>query len=275
MRTELDPDGAAVVALARWAAPHALAIFVVSLLALIGLGCALWWARHRLIVARGHADSPPPWMLGLRLAIGFGAIVAGAALFAEIAEALNAQAALGAADEVITEAVRGVPAPALHFFAAVTRLGDVLPLTLVCIVVAAVLALIGRRWLAFAWVVAMAGNALLNLTLKEVFARVRPLHDDGLVLAQGFSFPSGHSSGAVVAYGMLAYVATRWLPARWHLPVWLVALTLAFTIGASRMFLRVHYVSDVLAGFATGSAWLAVCIASIVLGRWVRERRGY
>lgn len=273
MRAEADTDGAAVVALARLAAPHALTIFVVSLLLLIALGCALWWARHHLIVVRGHADSPPPWMLGLRLAIGFGTIVAGAALFAEIAEGLHAQAALGAADEVITEAVRTVPVPVLQFFAVVTRFGDVAPLTVACIVIAAALTLAGRRWLAFAWVVAMAGNGLLNLTLKQVFARVRPLHDDGLVLAQGFSFPSGHSSGAVVAYGMLAYVATRWLPARWHLPVWLVALTFAFTIGASRMFLRVHYASDVLAGFATGSAWLAVCIASIVLGRWYRDRR--
>jgi undecaprenyl-diphosphatase len=273
MRAEPDRDGAAVVALARAAAPHALAIFIVSLLVLLALACAAWWLRHRLIVVRGHVDTPPPWMLALRLAIGFGAIVAGAWLFAEIAEALQAQAALGAADQVIADGMRGVYAPALQFFAAVTRLADTATLSGLCIAVGTALVVAGRRWLGFAWVVAIAGNGLLNQTLKQVFERVRPLHDDGLVAAQGFSFPSGHSSGAVVAYGMLAYVATRWLPPRWHLAAWLAALALAFTIGASRMFLRVHYASDVLAGFATGSAWLAVCIASIVLGRWYRARR--
>jgi len=101
---------------------------------------------------------------------------------------------------------------------------------------------------------------------------VRPLHDDGIVLAHGFSFPSGHSSGAVVAYGMLAYVAMRFVPVRWHLALVLCAVALAFSIGASRVFLRVHFASDVIAGFASGSAWLAVCIGSIELTHWYRRR---
>jgi undecaprenyl-diphosphatase len=273
MGADADLGGATVVALARVAAPHALAIFVVSVLVVVAATCVGWWVRHRLIVVPGHVATPPPWLLGLRLALGFGAIVAGAWVFAEIAEALHAQAALGAADDLITQGVRSVPLAALHFFAAVTRLGDVATMTVLCIAVAIGLLVLRRRWLAFAWVVAIAGNGLLNQTLKHVFERVRPLHDDGLVLAHGFSFPSGHSSGAVVGYGMLAYVATRLLPPRWHLPIWIAALMLAFTIGASRMFLRVHFASDVLAGFASGSAWLAVCIASIVLGRWYRARR--
>jgi len=273
MGADADLGGATVVALARVAAPHALAIFVVSVLVVVAATCAGWWVRHRLIVVPGHVATSPPWLLGLRLALGFGAIVAGAWVFAEIAEALHAQAALGAADDLITQGVRSVPLAALHFFAAVTRLGDVATMTVLCIAVAIGLLVLRRRWLAFAWVVAIAGNGLLNQTLKHVFERVRPLHDDGLVLAHGFSFPSGHSSGAVVGYGMLAYVATRLLPPRWHLPIWIAALMLAFTIGASRMFLRVHFASDVLAGFASGSAWLAVCIASIVLGRWYRARR--
>jgi len=113
---------------------------------------------------------------------------------------------------------------------------------------------------------------LLNQTLKQIFGRVRPLQPEGFVLEQGFSFPSGHSSGSVVAYGMLAYVAVRLLPARWHLPVLLAAMALAFTVGASRMFLRVHFASDVIAGFASGAAWLAVCVTGFELARWCRQR---
>uniref|UniRef100_UPI00286A84FF phosphatase PAP2 family protein n=1 Tax=Methylibium sp. TaxID=2067992 RepID=UPI00286A84FF len=106
--------------------------------------------------------------------------------------------------------------------------------------------------------------------LKALFARARPVHDGGALLAHGYSFPSGHSSGAVVAYGMLAFVLLRVLPKAWHLPVVLLATAIAFSVGSSRIFLHVHYPSDVLAGFASGAAWLAVCL---VAAAWVRRRR--
>ena len=88
------------------------------------------------------------------------------------------------------------------------------------------------------------------------------------MLEHGFSFPSGHSSGSVVAYGMLAYLALRLLPIRWHLPGLLATVALAFTVGASRLFLGVHFASDVIAGFASGAAWLAMCITLIERMRW-------
>lgn len=274
MAADVLADGAAGVALARSAGLHALPLFIAALLLLLAGACAVWWARRRFVVGHGAAVAPSPWRLAAGLAAGFGVIVAAAALFAEIAEGLRAQAVLGAADQAIADAVRSsVPDAALRFFAAVTRLADTATLIGLCLLVGLALLLAGRRWLAFTWVAAIAGNGLLNDTLKHVFERVRPLHDDGVVLAQGFSFPSGHSSGAVVAYGMLAYVATRVLAPRWHLAAWLAALVLAFTIGASRMFLRVHFASDVLAGFASGTAWLAVCIGSAAFGHWYRERR--
>jgi undecaprenyl-diphosphatase len=101
---------------------------------------------------------------------------------------------------------------------------------------------------------------------------MRPLNAVDGVAASGFSFPSGHSSGAVVAFGMLAYLGLRLLPQRWHLPVLLVAALLAFSVGVSRIILRVHYASDVAAGFASGTAWLAVCVTGIEFGRWLRHR---
>ena len=115
------------------------------------------------------------------------------------------------------------------------------------------------------------GHAALNLTLKEVFARVRPLHEHGLVFEPGFSFPSGHSSGSVVAYGMLAYLLVRALPPVWHLPVVLAATAAAFAIGCSRVFRQVHFASDVIAGVASGLAWLVVCITSVELTRHYRR----
>ncbi len=69
---------------------------------------------------------------------------------------------------------------------------------------------------------------------------------------------------------MLAFVLLRVLPKAWHLPVVLLATAIAFSVGSSRIFLHVHYPSDVLAGFASGAAWLAVCL---VAAAWVHRRR--
>jgi membrane-associated phospholipid phosphatase len=116
----------------------------------------------------------------------------------------------------------------------------------------------------------MAGNGVLNPLLKRIVARARPLHEHGLAHAEGYSFPSGHTSGAVVAYGMLAYLLLRLAPPRWHLPVLLATVALVFTVGCSRVVLQVHWASDVLAGFASGTAWLLVCVVG---SEWLRRQR--
>lgn len=269
MSAEMTP----LVHAGQLAGEHALPLFAALLVGLLGLTGGAWWALRAHLVPGVRSALPPPLAMLLCMAIGFGAIVAGAWVFAELAEALHAQADLGRADQALADALHvSVPLWALQGFAALTVLANTATLTVLCIVVTVALVARGRRWLALGWVVAVAGNGLLNHALKQVFERVRPVHDGGLVIADGFSFPSGHSSGSVVAYGMLAYIALRLLPPRWHLPVVLLAVAIAFSVGASRVFLRVHFASDVVAGFGSGSAWLAVCIASSELARWQRGR---
>jgi undecaprenyl-diphosphatase len=271
------PQAVAHPELAHWAGvagEHALPLFLGLLVALLAAWALAWPVLHRITVPRQESRLPPPLFLAARVAVGFAIILAGALVFSEIADALDAEDELAAFDNAFTEALRGsLPPAALQVFALLTRLGDTATLTVLGAIVGLALFLRGRRWLAFAWTIAVLGNGVLNTSLKALFQRVRPLHDDGLVVASGFSFPSGHSSGAVVACGMLAYLAVRFLPARWHLPAVLLAAALAFSIGASRALLRVHFASDVLAGFASGSAWLAVCITSIELTRAYRRRR--
>lgn len=271
----MDADLAVLGRVAPFVGTHALPLYFSVLALLLLLTWFGWWAFQRWALPRAAGTAPAPTLLVVQLTLGFGAIVFGAWVFAEVAEALHAGPALGVADQAIADAVRtSVPGAALQVFAWLTRLADTATLTGLGIAVAICLVLAGRRWLALGWVGAVLGNALLNTTLKQVFERVRPVHDDGIVLAQGFSFPSGHSSGSVVAYGMLAYVAMRFLPPRWHLALMLAAVALAFSIGVSRIMLRVHFASDVIAGFASGTAWLAVCIASVELTRWYARRRG-
>jgi membrane-associated phospholipid phosphatase len=271
-----DADAAALlIDAAALAGTHALALFAALFVTVLGGTVLAWrWLQRHAVPRWRRLGVAPPLAAALGIGLGFVAIVAAAALFAEIAEALDAEAAVGAADAVFTSAVRdSVPPAALHAFAVLTRLGD--PLILGALGVAVAVALLARRRRLFAtgWALALVGNALLSVTLKQLFARVRPPHDDGLVLAHGYSFPSGHSSGALVVYGMLAYLAARLLPPRWQLPAVLAAMTLALTVGASRVFLRVHYASDVLAGFVSGAAWLAVCVVAVESARWWRARR--
>lgn len=216
----------------------------------------------------------PMRFLSLRLAVGITVILLGSFIFAELAGELGAQETLSRMDRAFTEAVRdSIATPVVQIFAMLTHLGDTATLVGSCIAVAVALIALGQRWLALGWVAAVAGNSVLNVSLKQIFARVRPLGLDGLALADGFSFPSGHSSGSVVAYGMLAYLTLRLLPFRWHLPALMLAMTLAFTVGSSRLFLQVHFPSDVIAGFASGAAWLAVCVTAIELVRWLHQRR--
>lgn len=258
---------------ARWIGEHALVAFGIGLAALL-LTCVLLWRLLQWWMVRSQASTLPPLVFLLsRLALGFAVLIAGAWVFSEVAEALDAGPALARADQLVADEIgRTVPRQVLAGFSLVTHLGDSLLLTLLCILVAVALLRQGRRGLALGWVVAVAGNAVLNPALKAVFMRVRPVHDTALASASGYSFPSGHTSGSVVAYGMLAYVLVRTLPPRWHMPVVLAASALAFTVGCSRIFLRVHFASDVLAGFASGAAWLAVCVVSIEWTLHVRRR---
>ena len=251
---------------AAFAGAHALALFGGALV-LVLIGVVLGWRvverRNRRRAASAGTAPTATWLV-----TGFALIAGGAAVFAALAGQLGTRAALGRADEALADALqRSVPSGALHAFAWLTDLGDPRALAALGVVVGGVLLWRGERVLLLGWVAALAGNGLLNTTLKQVFERARPIHDGGPVTADGFSFPSGHSSGSLVTYGMLAYLGLRLLPPRWHLPAALGAATLALAVGASRVFLRVHFASDVLAGFASGAAWLALCIVGVELAR--------
>lgn len=211
----------------------------------------------------------------LRSAIGSAVIFAGVWSFIALASALPVLTPTLPWEQAITDTLFAWVSPqALQMFAALTHLADTRTLTVLCVL--GTLALLAQRQhaLALTWLLAIAGNGLLNPRLKQFFGRVRPLDAEGAVLAQGLSFPSGHSSGAVVTYGMLAYLALRLLPKAWHLPALLLALAAVLAVGTSRVLLRVHFPSDVLAGFASGSAWLALCVTSVELVLCWQARRG-
>lgn len=130
----------------------------------------------------------------------------------------------------------------------------------------------GNRIFLPAWVLALTGATVLNTQLKLMVRRARPFWEEPHAIDNTFSFPSGHSLGSVVGYGLIAYATfllTRrsavWLPTTVALGI------LVLAIGYSRMYLGVHFFSDVVGGYALGSFWLAACLTGISLAHR-RER---
>lgn len=120
-----------------------------------------------------------------------------------------------------------------------------------------------RQWrLAAFAVVTTAGSSLLNTAVKLAVHRTRPVVSQPFVHEPGASFPSGHSQAAVVGFGVLLLVFLPLLGRRWRLVAVAAAILGVVLIGFSRVALAAHYVSDVVAGFVLGAAWLAAMTAA-------------
>jgi undecaprenyl-diphosphatase len=151
-----------------------------------------------------------------------------------------------------------------NVFGIITQAGSIPAMIVLSLGIGLVLIVRGHRRLAVAAMLTALGGGLMLLVLKRGFDRERPGNPDRKwVTEENESFPSGHSMGSVIGYGLLAYLLV--LPrvqqrrrTRAAIIVGLIALLLL--IGFSRIYLRAHYFSDVVAGFAVGTVWLALFI---------------
>ena len=163
-------------------------------------------------------------------------------------------------------------APGLtNSFRVASVLGSLEALAIVGVLVAVAL-LVQRKWLTLAaWLVGVLGGEVLNLVLKDLFARPRPSFEHPLVVDTSYSFPSGQAMESVVVYGILAYFVVLTSRA-WGKRAVSVggAAIVVLLIAFSRVYLGAHYVSDVVGGFAAGGAWL-----SAVITAWEAMRRRY
>ncbi|MBD2843774.1 phosphatase PAP2 family protein [Paenibacillus sp. IB182496] len=129
----------------------------------------------------------------------------------------------------------------------------------------------GHKARALVLTVCLGGGWLLNYALKALFQRSRPALER-LVEAGGYSFPSGHAMVSMCFYGMLGYLAWGAWRSRdraYGALFFAAGLLLAGLIGFSRIYLGVHYASDVVAGFAAGGTWLLSCIGGLAaIRRW-------
>ena len=120
-----------------------------------------------------------------------------------------------------------------------------------------------QTWFSIRVITIAISSLVLVLLLKQLFQRKRPL-SPLLKAAKGLSFPSGHAIMAVTFYGLLVYILQHTIDINWlkSLATFLLIM-LVLLIGFSRIYLRVHYASDVLGGFIIGLLWLMISLAVI------------
>ncbi len=188
----------------------------------------------------------------------FGAV----ALFAVLAVCVAA----GAADDIdnaMRNAIHGIASPAVTAAARhVTMFGSTLVLVTLCAVASVTLLLLRRRTDAALLIGVLAATMLTNSLLKLVFERVRPDAYYGDVLST-FSFPSGHSAFACAFYGTLAVLLMPYIPSRPARVALVTGMSLLIgAIGLSRIYLGVHYPTDVAGGYLVAITCMAVVYAA-------------
>ena len=226
-----------------------------------------WW--RRFVAAR----LDPASYLGLRLTIGLVVLLAALWAFGALLEEVLDNETLVRLDVAAGGWIHGRTTPAgLAVFDAITQLGSPAVMGAVALVGGLVLWRQHRHVTLVTWVAAFGGGVVVDQALKLAVHRARPTYGGAYLHGHSYSFPSGHAMGSIVGYTMLVYALHRGGVARGRAHgalLWIGAAVIVLAIGVSRLYLGVHYPSDVVGGYAAGAAWLAVCLtyASVTHGR--------
>lgn len=157
------------------------------------------------------------------------------------------------------------PAPFTTFVQSFTLIGNaqgIIPLTMI---IAGIFYYISRKWQVFLWIVftiLVGVGPVVNL-IKHIIQRTRPSYVTHLVDQGGYSFPSGHATGAILAWGTLAFLIWYYFKDKYpKMMPYLIGFTffMVVAISASRLYLGVHYLSDIIAGWSIGATWLILCL---------------
>jgi membrane-associated phospholipid phosphatase len=202
--------------------------------------------------------------VGLPLALALAVLTIGAWAFGAIAEEVQ-EGDTATTDQRFAHWLHGrATDPLTDVFRALTWTGNG---GFLAVVVLVAFILLWRRRLftdAVFVVLAFAGAEVITFGMKQGFRRDRPFFEDPLATASSFSFPSGHALVSLAVYGSIAVVVARHVRSR-RVAVAVVAAAAVWilAIGFSRLYLGVHFLSDVLAGYSAGAAWLALLYLAI------------
>jgi undecaprenyl-diphosphatase len=226
-------------------------------------------ARDFVAFLRTRAGDVPAYLFAALAAL----VVIGLALwgFVALVDAYATESEVRALDAGVRDLAARITTPEIaQTMATVTDLAAPLLVVAVALGLAAYFAI--RRLWDYLWMLALAlglGSALVY-ALKLIFDRARPVEGTAYD-AHGASFPSGHSFTALVLYGLLAYLVWQITTAGWARALAVVfAVFATIGVGLSRIYLDVHWTTDVLGGWLAGAAWL---VFSVALVRFLEARR--
>ncbi|WP_366293957.1 phosphatase PAP2 family protein [Paenibacillus sp. AN1007] len=190
-------------------------------------------------------------------------LAAALCLFAFISTALSiSDNQIHRFDAVLIDRIQGMESPGMtQFMQFFTWIGSELQVVVITVIVMFVLyAFLRHRSELLFLASVLAGSTLLNTVIKLVFQRARPTINR-IIEVSGYSFPSGHSMAAFSLYGGLAFLIWKHIPS-FAGRVCMIAASAAFIlmIGISRIYLGVHYPSDIVGGYFLSGCWLFTCI---------------
>ena len=182
-------------------------------------------------------------------------------------------------DDAVSRTVSGWASPFLTWaMRLVTHLGSTAVTNLIYVAMAAWLIGLGRRRAGILTATVAVGSQVLVEVMKQISQRTRPEVFTPLVDVGGYSFPSGHTFAAVVAYGLVAALIAARLPGRARLVPWAVWAVIVAAVGFSRVYLGAHYATDALGSLLLGGAWLVTWLAIMELAerphRFMPDRHG-
>jgi membrane-associated phospholipid phosphatase len=222
---------------------------------------------HKFLAAR----LSPEGAAGLHLTIGLILMVAAAWIFGSIAEDVVSADDITRLDVTLANWFHAHASPGLtRFMLLITHWHGVAGVSAMVVLVATYFYRRHARYWLFTLIATVPCGMLLNVLLKYTFQRARPTFDQPLLTLTSYSFPSGHTASATLFYGLLAsYLVCTHKGWGVRAAIIVAACAMVALVGLSRMYLGVHFLSDVLAAVAEGCGWLAVCITA---GSTLRRR---
>ncbi len=210
--------------------------------------------------------------LSLRLILVWIVCILFTGFFAFIARAIRIET-ISSFDEPIIDFIQGAEAPWLTTIMRMfTDIGSTTAVIILGVITLGILLLKKYHTQAILFVVALAGTGILNQTLKFIFKRDRP-DLNRLIDIGGYSFPSGHTMIAFSLYTIIAYIIWRNLKNTWsRVGIMLLAVFMIVMIAVSRIYLGVHFPSDIVGGFLASSVFLFVIIT--MYQRFQRQKPG-
>ena len=198
------------------------------------------------------------WLGGAALAFG---------MFVRITRELI-EGEVGAMDSAILLAVAKKRTPWLTTTAVdVTALGSITLVVLFSTFTLVVLLVLRDRLGALQLLAASAGAGVLTLMTKNIIERVRPEEAQQLIVVSGFSYPSGHSVSTSALYLTIAIIAGHYVQhSGARAAIFLAVAVVLIMVGASRVYLGVHYATDVVSGISLGAAWALLLAGFFTLG---------